>query len=58
LFDILDFENWKVKMSMYLKVLGVHVYLATIKDSYFFNGKHQKANTKVIHALKLTPNDE
>ena len=52
IFDILDFQNWKVKMPMYLKVLGIHVYFVTIKDSYFINGKHLEANTKVIHALK------
>ena len=45
-------------MSMYLKALGIHVYLATIKDSYFVNGKHLEANAKVIHVLKLTLNDE
>ena len=58
LFDILDFQNWKVKISIYLKALGIHVYLATIKDSYFVNGKHLDANAKVIHALKLTLNDD
>ena len=30
MFDILDFQNWKVKMSMYLKALGIH---ARFKDS-------------------------
>ena len=43
---------------MYLKALGIHVYLATIEDSYFFNGKHLEANVKAIHALKSTLNDE
>ena len=38
-------------MSTYLKALGIHVYLATIKDSYFVNGKNLEANTKAIHAL-------
>ena len=46
-------QTWKVKMSMYLKSLEIHVYLVTIKDSYCLNGKHLEANTKVIHALKL-----
>ena len=58
LFDILDFQNWKVKLSMYLKDLGIHVYFATIKNSYLINGKHLEANAKVIHAVKLTLNDE
>ena len=58
IFDIRNFQNWKVKMSMHLKVQGIHVYLSTIKKSYFANGKHLEANTKVIHALKSTLNDE
>ena len=45
-------------MSMYLKALGIHIYLATIKDSYLLNGKHIEANTKVLHALRSTLNDE
>ena len=56
MFDILDFQNWKVKMSMYLKALGIHIYLATIKDSYFVSGKHLEANAKIIHALRSTLN--
>jgi len=43
---------------MYLKALGFHIYLATIKDSYCLNGKHLEANTKAIHALKSTLNDD
>ena len=44
IFDILNFQTWKVKMSMYLKALDIHVYLATIKHSYFVNGKNLEAN--------------
>ena len=58
LFDILDFQNWEVKMSMYLKAFGIHIFLATTKDLYYLNGKHFKANTKTIHALKSTLNDD
>ena len=43
---------------MYLKALGIHVYLATIKDYYFINSKYLEANTKAIHAIKSTINDE
>jgi len=43
---------------MYLKVLGIHIYFATIKDSYFINDKNLEVNAKVIHALKSTLNDE
>ena len=54
MFDILNFQTWKVKMSMYLKALRIYVYFTTIKDSYFINGKYLEANTKVIYALKST----
>ena len=58
MFDFLDFQNWKVKMSMNLKALKIHVYFATCKDSYFINCKHLEANTKAIHAIKSTLNDD
>ena len=58
MFDILNIQTWKVKMSMYLKALGIHVYFVTIKDSYYLNGKNLEANVKAIHALKSTLNDE
>ena len=43
---------------MYLKGLGILVYLATIKNSYVNNSKYTEANSKAIHALKSTLNDE
>ena len=58
MFDTLNFQIWKVKISMYLKALGIHVYLATIKNSYFVNGKYLEANVKSIHALKSVLNDD
>ena len=48
MFDILNFQTQKVKMFMYLKALGIHVYLATTKESYFLNGKYYEANAKAI----------
>jgi len=57
-FDILNIQTWKVKMSMYLKGLGIHVYLATTKDSYINNRKYIEANSKAIHALKSTLSDD
>jgi len=57
-FDILNIQTWKVKMSLYLKALGIYVYFATIKDSYCLNDKHLEANSKAIHALKSTLNNE
>ena len=58
LLDILDLQNSKVKMSMYLKALGIHVYIATIKNSYCLNGKHLEANAKAIHTLNSILNDK
>ena len=58
IFDILNFQIWKVKMSMYLKALGIHIYLATIKYSYCLKGKYLEVNAKSIHALKSTLNDD
>jgi len=43
---------------MYLKALRIHVYFATIKDSFFINGKHFEANAKALHVLKSTLNDD
>ena len=55
MFDILNFQTWKVKMSMHLKILGIHVYLATIEDSYFLNGKNLEANEKSPSCFKEYP---
>ena len=43
---------------MYLKALGILVYFATIKNSYFLDGKYLEVNAKAIHAHKSTLNDE
>ena len=56
-FDILNIQTWKVKMSLYLKALGIHVYLAITKDSYVNNSKNNEANAKALHALRSTLND-
>ena len=56
--DIINIQAWKVKMSLFLKALGIHVYFATTKDSYCLNGKNIEANAKALHALKSTLNDE
>ena len=58
MFDILNIQTWKVMMSLYLKGLEIHIYLTTIKDSYFNNSKYIEANSKAIYALKSTLNDE
>ena len=58
MFDILNFQTWKVKMSMYLKGLDIHVYIATTNDSFFINEKYLEANAKTINASKSTLIDE
>ena len=45
-------------MSAYLKALGLHVYLATIKKSYLSNSKHIDANAQVLEALRRTLSKE
>ena len=54
MFDTSNIDVWKVKMSMYLKTLGMHVYLATTKKSYLGNGKHIEANSQALVALRNT----
>ena len=54
-FDIFNIQTWKVKMSLFLKGLGIHVYLAT---TYVNNSKYIEANSKALHALKSALNDE
>ena len=44
MFDVSNIDMWKLKMSMYLKTLSLHVFLATIKKSYLDNNKHIEAN--------------
>ena len=56
-FDILNIQIWKVKISLYLKALGIYVYFATTRDDYCLNGKNNEANTKALHALRSTLND-
>jgi len=41
-------------MSMYLKTLGMRVYLATTKKSYLGNNKHIEANAQALEALRST----
>ena len=45
-------------MSMYLKTLGMHVYLATTKKSYLGNNKHIEANAQALEALRQTLSKE
>ena len=45
-------------MSMYLKILGMHVYLAATKKSYLGNSKHIEANALAIEALRKSLSKE
>jgi len=45
MYDVSNIDMWKFKMSVYLKSLGLHVYLATTKKSYVGNDKHLEANS-------------
>ena len=43
---------------MYLKTLGLHVFLVATKKSYLGNDKHLEANVQALEALKSTLNIE
>jgi len=44
IFDVSNVDIWKLRMSAYLKALGLHVYLTTTKKTYFSNAKYIEAN--------------
>jgi len=54
MFGVSNTDVWKLKMSMYLKTLGMHVYLAATKKSYLGNNKHIEANAQALEALRST----
>ena len=54
IFDILNILTWKVKISIYLKALGMYVYHATAKKSYLDNDKYIEASTQALEALRHT----
>ena len=43
---------------MYLKTLGLHVFLAATKKSYLGNSNHIGANAQALEALRSTLNNE
>ena len=51
MFDVSNNDMWKLKTSMYLKTLGMHVYLATIKKFYLDDNKHIEANAQALGHL-------
>ena len=58
IFDVSNIDVWKVKMSMYLKTLRMHVYLATTKKSYLGHNKYIEANAQALEALRSMLNKE
>ena len=48
MFDVSNIDIWKIKMSMYLKTIGLHVFLATTKKSYLGNSKYIEANAQAL----------
>ena len=43
---------------MYLKTLGLHVFLAATKKSYLGNRKHIEANAQALEVLRSTLSKE
>ena len=58
MFDVSNINMWKLRMSMYLKTLGLHVFLAATKKSYLGDSKHIEANAQALEALRSTLNKE
>jgi len=54
MYDVTNIDMWKYKMSIYLKTLGMHVYLATTKKSYLGNDKYIEVNAPALVALRYT----
>ena len=57
-FDPSNIVVWEYRMSMYLKILGLHVFLAATKKSYLGNSKHIEANAQALMTLRNTLNKE
>ena len=58
MFDVSNIDVWKLRMSAYLKPLGLHVFLAATKKSYLSNSKHIEANAQSLEALRNTLSKE
>ena len=54
IYDVTNIDIWKYKMSIYLKTLGMRVYLAITKKSYLGNDKYIEANAQALVALRHT----
>ena len=58
MYDTSNIDVWKVKMSVYLKILGLIVYFTTTKKFYLDNNKHIEANAQALEALRHTLSKE
>ena len=58
MYDVFNIDMWKFKMSAYLKILGLHVYLAITKESYPNDSKHIEANAIALKALRASLHKE
>ena len=58
MFDVSNIDVWKIKMSMYLKTIGLHVLLAATKKSYLGNSKHIEDNAQALEVLRSTLSKE
>ena len=56
MFNVSNIDTWKFRMSMYLKTLGLHVFLAATKKCYLVNRNHIGANTQALKAIRSTLN--
>ena len=54
MFNVSNIDIWKLRMSMYLKTLGLHVFLAATKKCYLGNHNHIGANTQALEAIRST----
>ena len=58
MFDFSNIDVWKIRMSAYLKAIGLHVFLAVTKKSHLGNSKHIEANAQALLALRNTLSKE
>jgi len=58
MYDVLNIDMWKFKMSAYLKALRLQIYLTTTKKSYVGNDKYLWANIQAMDALRQTLSKE
>ena len=52
MYDVTNIDIWKYRMSVHLKTIGFHVYLAATKKSYLGNRKQIEANAQALVALR------